>query len=83
MNADTLLGPANYAFDTIDSTATAPTADEWTALKEKINADPLILHFNTNQSRETLTSLEKQKVLCYSKIYRTCKRCCCFSCWSF
>lgn len=60
MSADTLLGPANYAFETIDSTST-PT-DEWTTLKDKINADPLILHFNTNQSRETLTSLEKQKV---------------------
>lgn len=60
MIADTLLGPANYAFETIDSTST-PT-DEWITLKDKINADPLILHFNTNQSRETLTSLEKQKV---------------------
>ncbi|AWK06003.1 flagellar motor protein MotB [Flavobacterium crocinum] len=62
MSADTLLGPANYAFDTIDSTSTSAGTDEWTALKSKINADPLILHFNTNQSKETLTTLEKQKV---------------------
>lgn len=60
MSADTLLGPSNYTFETIDSTSTS--TDEWTALKDKINADPLVLHFNTNQSRETLTSLEKQKV---------------------
>ncbi|MFD2943041.1 OmpA family protein [Flavobacterium notoginsengisoli] len=61
MSADTLLGPANYTFDSIDSIATA-TTDEWTALRNKINENPLILHFNTNQSRETLTTLEKQKV---------------------
>ncbi|MFD1605035.1 OmpA family protein [Flavobacterium artemisiae] len=58
-SADTLLGPAEYTFaDTITTTVT----DEWTVLKDKINADPLILHFNTNQSSETLSDLEKQKV---------------------
>lgn len=62
MSADTLLGPANYAFGTIDSTATAASNDEWSALKDKINADPLILHFNTNQSRQTLSDVEKEKV---------------------
>lgn len=60
MSADTLLGPAEYAFETIDSTATAN--DEWSVLKAKINADPLILHFSTNKSREKLTEAEKQKV---------------------
>ncbi|KAF2336755.1 OmpA family protein [Flavobacterium ginsenosidimutans] len=60
MNADTLLGPADYSFETVDSTSTAN--DEWSALKTKINADPLILHFNTNQSRQTLSDSEKQKV---------------------
>jgi len=62
MSEDTLLGPADYTFETIDSTSAATPNDEWSALKDKINADPLILHFNTNQSRETLSSLEKQKV---------------------
>jgi outer membrane protein OmpA-like peptidoglycan-associated protein len=56
-NADTLLGPADYTF--ADTTA---ATDEWTVLKDKINADPLILHFNTNKSREILTDLQKQKV---------------------
>ncbi|MBB4804019.1 outer membrane protein OmpA-like peptidoglycan-associated protein [Flavobacterium nitrogenifigens] len=59
MNADTLLGPANYSFEAIDSTA---TTDEWSALRDKINADPLILHFNTNQSRLTLSDAEKEKI---------------------
>lgn len=58
-NADTLLGPAAYTF----TVAANPAGDEWTALKDKINADPLILHFNTNKANETLTDLEKQKVV--------------------
>ncbi|TDP02923.1 OmpA family protein [Flavobacterium sp. 245] len=57
---DTLLGPADYKFETIDTTTTAN--DEWSILKEKINADPLILHFNTNKSSDNLTAVEKQKV---------------------
>lgn len=56
-SADTLLGPADYTF-----TDTTAATDEWTVLKDKINADPLILHFNTNKSSETLSDLEKQKV---------------------
>lgn len=59
-NADTLLGPAEYKFETIDTITTA--TDEWTVLKDKINADPLILHFNTNKSSDNLTAVEKQKV---------------------
>ncbi|MDQ6472929.1 OmpA family protein [Flavobacterium sp. LHD-80] len=59
-NADTLLGPAEYKFEAIDTTATA--SDEWTVLRDKINADPLILHFNTNKSSDNLTAVEKQKV---------------------
>lgn len=60
MSADTLLGPANYSFEAIDSAAVA--TNEWSALKDKINAEPLILHFNTNKSRQTLSDAEKQKV---------------------
>nr|WP_294786503.1 OmpA family protein [uncultured Flavobacterium sp.] len=67
MNSDTLLGPANYSFTTSDTVAPTSSTDEWTALKEKINADPLVLHFNTNQSRQTLSNLEKQKVADISK----------------
>ncbi|WP_246074152.1 OmpA family protein [Flavobacterium daemonense] len=59
-NLDTLLGPAEYKFETIDTMATA--SDEWSILKDKINANPLILHFSTNKSSENLTADEKQKV---------------------
>ncbi len=59
-NLDTLIGPAEYKFETIDTTTAA--TDEWTILKDKINADPLILHFNTNKSSDNLTAIEKQKV---------------------
>lgn len=60
MSGDTLLGPAEYKFETIDTTAVA--TDEWSLLKEKINGDPLILHFNTNKTSDNLTNTEKQKV---------------------
>ncbi|RED27149.1 outer membrane protein OmpA-like peptidoglycan-associated protein [Flavobacterium cutihirudinis] len=59
-NLDTLLGPAEYKFEAIDTTAVA--TDEWSILKDKINTDPLILHFNTNKSSDNLTAIEKQKV---------------------
>ncbi|OXA81665.1 OmpA family protein [Flavobacterium aquidurense] len=60
MNADTLLGPVEYNFDTVDTTAVSN--DEWTILKDRINADPLTLHFNTNKTSDNLTGVEKQKV---------------------
>jgi outer membrane protein OmpA-like peptidoglycan-associated protein len=59
-NLDTILGPAEYNFEILDKTAVA--TDEWSILKEKINADPLILHFNTNKSSNKLSSVEKEKV---------------------
>ncbi|WJS93718.1 OmpA family protein [Flavobacterium johnsoniae] len=65
MSADTLLGPADYSFDAIDSTSAV--SNESSALRDKINADPLILHFNTNQSRLNLTDAEKQKITAISQ----------------
>jgi OmpA-OmpF porin, OOP family len=59
MNADTLLGPANFKVNMID--AATPKID-WTSVKDKINANPLILYFNTNQSEINLTPEERQKV---------------------
>ncbi len=58
MDADTLLGPV--AFE-LRQTAVA-TGDEWAVLKEKINASPLILYFNTNKSNNKLDAEERQKV---------------------
>lgn len=64
-NADTLIGPVEYKFETTDTTSAV--TDEWSALKNKINADPLTLHFNTNKSSFNLTNDEKQKVSDISK----------------
>lgn len=44
----------------VDSSSVSTT--DWVALKEKFNADPLILYFNTAQSGEELTDEEKIKV---------------------
>lgn len=63
INSDTLFGPADYTFETPEATAAETTTiDEWVILKEKINGDPLILHFNTNKSSDQLTAAEKEKV---------------------
>lgn len=57
---DTLLGPAEYKFETPE--AAPAVTDEWVILKDKINGDPLILHFSTNRSSNQLSNAEKQKV---------------------
>ncbi|WP_291287420.1 OmpA family protein [Flavobacterium sp.] len=57
---DTLIGPAEYTFDAPE--AAPAVTDDWVILKEKINGDPLILHFNTNKSSDHLTAAEEQKV---------------------
>ncbi len=56
---DTILGPANFKITQL--VATIPVID-WTSVKEKINANPLILYFNSNQSEINLTKDERQKV---------------------
>jgi OmpA-OmpF porin, OOP family len=58
-NLDTILGPAKFKIQQMD--ATTPQID-WASVKEKINANPLILYFNTNQSEINLTPEERQKV---------------------
>ncbi|MFH6991431.1 OmpA family protein [Flavobacterium sp. FlaQc-48] len=58
--ADTILGPADYKFEALE--AAPAVKDEWVILKDKINGDPLILHFNTNKSSDQLSDAEKQKV---------------------
>lgn len=59
MNGDTLLGPASFKINMID--ATVPKID-WISVKEKINTNPLILYFNTNQSEINLTAEEREKI---------------------
>ncbi len=59
MNADTLLGPASFKINMIN--ATVPKID-WKSVKEKINTNPLILYFNTNQSEISLAPEEREKI---------------------
>ncbi|GAA3755472.1 OmpA family protein [Flavobacterium ginsengiterrae] len=65
IDADTLIGPVEYKFETIDTSSVG--SDNWTALKDKINANPLTLHFNTNKSNFDFNSDEKEKVSDISK----------------
>ncbi len=60
MDVDTLVGPVDFLIEEIDVKAT-PTVD-YKALREKINAAPLILYFETNQAEINLTPEERQKV---------------------
>jgi len=55
----TFYGPISYTLS--DVNANAP-AEDFGKLKEEINASPLILYFETNQSEINLTDEEKQKV---------------------
>lgn len=54
---DTLLGPVEFNIENFDTVVVS--ADE----KDKINANPLVLHFNTNQSKESLSKEESQKIV--------------------
>ena len=56
---DTVYGPVDFK---IEQNQTAENTEDWNALKEKINANPLILYFNTNQTEIDLTPEERQKI---------------------
>ncbi|WP_136668198.1 OmpA family protein [Flavobacterium sp. H122] len=58
-NEKFILGPVNYII--INDIVEAKGGD-WKALKEKINGNPLILYFNTNQTEITLTDEERTKI---------------------
>jgi OmpA-OmpF porin, OOP family len=59
MNSDTLLGPIEYK---LFATSTSDSKTDWNAMKAKINANPLILYFNTGQAEINLTAEERQKI---------------------
>ena len=61
MSGDTILGNADFRIMQAEEVATEKVED-WAALKAKINANPLILYFNTGQAQINLTDEEKQKV---------------------
>jgi OmpA-OmpF porin, OOP family len=60
MNADTLLGPADYKILTSEMATTEKI--DWNVMKTKLNANPLILYFNTGQAEINLSAEERQKV---------------------
>jgi OOP family OmpA-OmpF porin len=57
MSSDTLLGPVEFKL-----LAEEAKKEDWNAIKAKINANPLILYFNTGQAEINLTAEERQKV---------------------
>jgi OmpA-OmpF porin, OOP family len=61
VDKDTVLGPVDFKIEQAQEAAQSETED-WNALKEKINAAPLILYFNTNQTEINLTEAERQKI---------------------
>ncbi|WP_300565685.1 OmpA family protein [Flavobacterium sp.] len=58
---DTILGAVNFEIRHYDNINTSNTED-WNALKEKINADPLILYFSPNETEINLSVEERQKI---------------------
>jgi OmpA-OmpF porin, OOP family len=56
---DTILGPNNFKFFEVEKQS---EKSDWVALKQKLNSNPLVLYFNTNQSEINLSAEERQKV---------------------
>ena len=56
---DTLFGPVSFG---IIEKSEIIKSDDWMALKEKINANPLILYFETGQAQIDLSAEDRQKV---------------------
>ncbi len=58
LRADTVVGPVNFTFSKNETTILT----DWDALKQKIDTDPLMLHFETARAEISLNALERQKV---------------------
>lgn len=63
---DTVVGPVDFKISEIAAVSENKTED-WNALKSKINANPLILYFNTNQTEIELSAEQRQKIADLSK----------------
>ncbi|MFC4816667.1 OmpA family protein [Flavobacterium sp. GCM10023249] len=59
IQSDTISGPINYSIT--DNQITAK-AQDWNAIKDTINGNPLLLYFNPNQSEIALTNDERQRI---------------------
>jgi len=58
MMNDTLSGPVKFAFNELISSDNADVS----TIKDELNANPLVLYFNTNKSNENLSKEEHQKI---------------------
>ena len=58
MMNDTLSGPVKFAFNELISSDIADVS----TVKDELNANPLVLYFNTNKSKENLSKEEHQKI---------------------
>lgn len=56
---NTLIGPISYS---LTNEVTPAKTEDWSALKTKITASPLVLYFNTNQTEISLTEEQRQQV---------------------
>lgn len=61
ISKDTLIGPASYNFYTKE-VKTETTKVDYDALKKKINANPLILYFQTGKAAINLSAEDRKKV---------------------
>ena len=64
---DTILGPVDFKIIAIEAVADKAKTDDWNALKEKINANPLVLYFKSSKAEIKLTTDERQKIADLSK----------------
>ncbi|MDN5284953.1 MAG: OmpA/MotB domain protein [Mucilaginibacter sp.] len=61
-SAVTAAKPDSTATAKPDSAVKATQTTDWSAIKEKLNADPLIFHFETGHTEISLTAQETQKM---------------------
>jgi len=61
MFGDTLSGPIKFNFNALETTQAGNT--DLSSIKEQLNANPLVLYFNTNRSNENLSKDEHQKII--------------------
>lgn len=62
VNKDTILGPVDFKIVAIEAVADKAKAQNWNVLKEKINANPLVLYFKSSKAEIILTTDERQEI---------------------
>lgn len=60
MVSDTLVGPVS--FEILKNQVKGSPSNDWVKVRETINANPLVLYFDTNKSSENLSSEEQNRV---------------------